>query len=241
MVQLTKKKIIAIAVAVVVVATALYTVYDLNGKSFDLSGREARIVVTGSMDGSTHPDGYWHCDDCGAEWIPKILKVDPTQCTHCSSTHIKKVAESFSIGRIPVHALIMTKLLGTDEKDSIALGDVLSFQYSGRETIHRVIDIQRDSNGHIVALTTSGDNVSGTENPTLADVHGVVVGESPLIGNIVNFVQSSFILLLLVIVILGVMISVIRDMYKMSQADKKRRMEALQEEAESDDEEQQQK
>lgn len=40
-----------IVAVVAVVSAALYVVYDLNGQSLDLSDREARIIVTNSMDG----------------------------------------------------------------------------------------------------------------------------------------------------------------------------------------------
>ncbi len=44
--------IVTIAVAVIVAAFCLYTFYDLNGNSFDLSDREALLIVTSSMDGN---------------------------------------------------------------------------------------------------------------------------------------------------------------------------------------------
>ena len=48
----SKKKTIFSVVALVIVASlCAYTFYDLNGKSFDLSDREALLIVTDSMDG----------------------------------------------------------------------------------------------------------------------------------------------------------------------------------------------
>ena len=42
---------IAIAVVVCVSAIGLFTIYDLNGGSFDLSDRQLLLIVTDSMDG----------------------------------------------------------------------------------------------------------------------------------------------------------------------------------------------
>ncbi len=49
--QKSKITVVAlIAVIVVLVASGLYLLYDINDNSLDISGREARLVVTGSMD-----------------------------------------------------------------------------------------------------------------------------------------------------------------------------------------------
>jgi hypothetical protein len=45
------RALIAIAVAVCIAAVGLFTVYDLNGGSFDLSDRQLMLIVTDSMDG----------------------------------------------------------------------------------------------------------------------------------------------------------------------------------------------
>jgi hypothetical protein len=48
----SKRKTIFSVIAMVIVASlCVYTFYDLNGKSFDLSDREALLIVTDSMDG----------------------------------------------------------------------------------------------------------------------------------------------------------------------------------------------
>jgi len=48
----SKRKTIFSVIAMVIVASlCAYTFYDLNGKSFDLSDREALLIVTDSMDG----------------------------------------------------------------------------------------------------------------------------------------------------------------------------------------------
>ena len=49
-----KTGIIAVIV-IVIVAFSAYTMYDLNGKSFNFSNSEMRIVVSGSMDGEPQP------------------------------------------------------------------------------------------------------------------------------------------------------------------------------------------
>ena len=48
----SKRKTIFTVIALVIVASFyIYTFYDLNGKSFDLSDREALLIVSDSMDG----------------------------------------------------------------------------------------------------------------------------------------------------------------------------------------------
>jgi len=48
----SKRKTIFSVIAMVIVASlCVFTFYDLNGKSFDLSDREALLIVTDSMDG----------------------------------------------------------------------------------------------------------------------------------------------------------------------------------------------
>ena len=48
----SKRKTIFTVIALVIVASfCIYTFYDLNGKSFDLSDREALLIVSDSMDG----------------------------------------------------------------------------------------------------------------------------------------------------------------------------------------------
>ncbi len=46
------KTIAAVVIVAALAAVSVYTVYDLNGGSLDLSDREVRIIVTGSMDGN---------------------------------------------------------------------------------------------------------------------------------------------------------------------------------------------
>ena len=45
------KVIVSVAVVVVIVAASLYVFYDFNGRSFDISDRQALLIVTDSMDG----------------------------------------------------------------------------------------------------------------------------------------------------------------------------------------------
>ena len=51
-----RKTIIISAVALVFAALSVYTLYDMNGQSFDLSNREVRLIITDSMDGE--PTSY---------------------------------------------------------------------------------------------------------------------------------------------------------------------------------------
>ena len=46
-----RKTVITVAIVVIVASFCIYTFYNLNGGSFDLSDREALLIVTDSMDG----------------------------------------------------------------------------------------------------------------------------------------------------------------------------------------------
>ena len=46
-----RKRLAYIGIALLAVAACVFIIYDLNGGSLDLSGREIRIIVTDSMDG----------------------------------------------------------------------------------------------------------------------------------------------------------------------------------------------
>ena len=48
-----KGTIFSIALVVIVASICTYTFYDLNGKSFDISNRQALLIVSDSMDGDT--------------------------------------------------------------------------------------------------------------------------------------------------------------------------------------------
>ncbi len=49
------KMTITTVAVVALVVFSVYTVYDLNGKSMDLSNRQVRVIITGSMDADPQP------------------------------------------------------------------------------------------------------------------------------------------------------------------------------------------
>lgn len=129
------------------------------------------------------------------------------------------------IGAIPQWSLVMVKKLDTqEEKDALQKGDVITFIYQGRTTVHRIVEEPvRDVDGHLVQVTTRGDNVPSplnTETPTVDQITGVVVGVSVWMGSIVHFIQSSTLLFALIVVIAMVMVSVIWDIVKINRQKK---------------------
>ncbi len=112
----------------------------------------------------------------------------------------------YEIQTIPQWSLVMIHLLKTEEqKESVKVGDVITFMSSssGLLTVHRIVDITDAG-----VITTQGDNKSSADYPTItySEVLGVVVGVSPWMGQIVHFIQSSSMLLALIIVVLAVMV-----------------------------------
>ena len=121
----------------------------------------------------------------------------------------------YEVQTIPQWSLVMIHLLKTQEqKETVKVGDVVTFMSpsTGLLTVHRIIDITGG------VITTQGDNKSSADYPTMSysDVQGVVVGVSPWMGQITHFVQSSALLLALVIVVLAVMVWVIFDIVKIT-------------------------
>ncbi len=126
----------------------------------------------------------------------------------------------YEIQTIPQWSLVMIKLLNSDEeKESVKVGDVITFKSPTTKllTVHRIVEISEDG-----GITTQGDNKSSQDPDTLSysQVLGIVVGVSPWMGQIVHFVQSSSILLALIIVVLAVMVWVIFDIVKIMKKSK---------------------
>ncbi len=177
---MSKKRIITIVAILVIIIAALCVFYNVNGHSLSVSDREARVVVTGSMDGEPQP---------------------------------------YEISTIPVNSLVVVEHLSGDELKNVKVGDVLAFTYENRFTTHRVAEIYEDG-GKVTGFKTIGDIYLDTpttghyETPSADDVIGVVVGVSPTLGKIVHFAQTSTVYLIMIIVIIAVMISVVRDIIR---------------------------
>ncbi len=125
----------------------------------------------------------------------------------------------YEIQTIPQWSLVMIHLLKTPEqKESVKVGDVVTFMSSssGLLTVHRIVDITGDT------ITTQGDNKSSVDYPTIShsEVLGIVVGVSPWMGQLTHFVQSSALLLALIVVVLAVMVWVIFDIVKITKKNK---------------------
>lgn len=178
--RISKKRIVTIVAAVVVIVAALFVFYDLNGHSLNPTDRDYRVVVTGSMDGDPQP---------------------------------------YEIPTIPVNSLIAIKHLSDGEFKTVKVGDVLAFWSESRLTVHRVTEIHTDSEGNVTGFTTVGDIYadrpgSHYETPEVEDVVGVVIGVSPAIGKAVHFIQTSPIYVVMIIAVIAVFVSVVRDVLR---------------------------
>ncbi|MCQ2079013.1 MAG: hypothetical protein MJZ38_03025 [archaeon] len=219
--EMTRNRIVTIVAAVVIIAAALFVIYDLNGKSLDLSDRETRIIVTNSMDGSTHPAYWFECTNPDADKTHQFTNED--SLTECKICHSPVTRHDVSIDKIPVNDLVMIHKMNNGEKQSIHVGDVISFVNPSTNllTVHRVVKINCDSEGNSVSFVTKGDNATQDPYPVNIDkVQGVVVGDSQVLGAIVHFAQGSTVLLIMIIVILIVIVSVVRDIFRMRRNDR---------------------
>ena len=127
--------------------------------------------------------------------------------------------QPYEIPTIPKgSAILISKLRVQSDIDALKDGDVILFFNIGdsRDTVHRIVpgSIIRDVDGHITHVTTHGDNTSSTEEVDVQYIQGKVVGVSPFMGQVIHFVQSSVLLLGLIVVVIIVMISAVWDIYK---------------------------
>lgn len=184
-VRLSKKHIMTIVAVVVIIVATLFVFYNVNGHSLDPSDRDFRVVVTGSMDGDPQP---------------------------------------YEIPTIPVNSLITIKHLSSDGIKTVKVGDVLAFNWKesgateARLTVHRVTEIHTDTEGNVTGFTTVGDiyvdRPGHFETPDVSDVVGIVIEVSPNIGKVVHFIQTSPIYVVMIIAVIAVVVSVVRDVLR---------------------------
>ena len=93
---------------------------------------------------------------------------------------------------IQTGSIIAVQSLTEDEKSSFGKGDVITFMEEDNKLVtHRITEVTTTANG--VLYTTKGDNNNAEDRtPVLADnVVGVYAGFTvPLIGYLINFIQS---------------------------------------------------
>ena len=159
--------IVSIVLMVMLASFCAYTFYDLNGRSFDISNRQALLIVSDSMDGDV---------------------------------------TGFDISSFPKDTFVMVKHLSEQEKLDVNVGDVLSFRYNGILDHHRVIETHFDM-GYVI---THGDNTHSTENVSLSDINGKVIGSNHWLGMTVSFVKDNF----LIVVAAIATIAIIGEIYR---------------------------
>lgn len=93
-------------------------------------------------------------------------------------------------------------LIKQTEPDKLKVGDIITFrsmEYGGQLVTHRIAGINK---GDLLTFETKGDaNDSNDNNPTYAsDIKGVEVLTIPLLGYIMDFIQSRQGILLMIII-----------------------------------------
>lgn len=118
----------------------------------------------------------------------------------------------YPIPTIPKDSLVMIEKLGQDDLDSIKVGDVICFDYSGIYIVHRVVEIDEVGKKFI----THGDNnsPSNRESVDFEQVRGKVVGVSHFMGEVVTFVKSSMLLAILTLAVVIIAIWAVVDIVK---------------------------
>ncbi len=108
----------------------------------------------------------------------------------------------YEIDSFPRDTFVMVKHLSEEEKMQIQVGDVLSFWYNGILDHHRVIESHLEE-GYVI---TEGDspNVHATENVTLPNINGKVIGTNVWLGHVVSFVKDNFLIVIAIIAIFAI-------------------------------------
>ncbi len=109
------KTVAAVAVVAVIAIVSVYTVYDLNGKSLDLSDREVRIIITGSMDGNVTE---YDIDSFPANTLVMIRHMSQTEVAN--DLKVGDVIAFEYSGKLLTHRIVS---IDTDNKTITTKGD----------------------------------------------------------------------------------------------------------------------
>ena len=108
---------------------------------------------------------------------------------------------------INVNDVVIIKEVSQNE---INTGDIISFVVNGETITHRIINIERNSNGDLI-YTTQGDNnnIEDKEKITFENIEGKYIGKIPKIGKIIIALKSK--------ITLGVVIAILIFFYLIEQ------------------------
>ena len=98
---LTKKRLIVIAAVIVIIASTAVFLYNFNGKSFDFSDRETRIVITDSM-ASNNPAEY----DIGCIPVNSLVMIEKLSTKEKQAIQIGDVVSFVHTGKYTIHRVL---------------------------------------------------------------------------------------------------------------------------------------
>ncbi len=99
---LTKKRLVVIAAVIVIIASTAVFLYNFNGKSFDFSDRETRIVITDSM-ASNNPTEY----DIGCIPVNSLVMIEKLSTKEKQAIQIGDVVSFVHTnGKYTIHRVI---------------------------------------------------------------------------------------------------------------------------------------
>ena len=133
------------------------------------------------------------------------LDLTDRQITLVASDSMDGDIHEFEIDSFPANTLVMEKMLSKDDKKNLKDGNVISYKKNGVLEFGRIIAIDHGTDLAMV----KGDNRSSSENVYMDEVDGLVVGTSPFMGEVVNFVKSNSIFIIIAIAILAVAVIIL--------------------------------
>lgn len=98
----------------------------------------------------------------------------------------------------------------TKEQDTYVEGDIISFNYGGAPTVHRIVKVYTENDSKM--YQTKGDN-NNTEDKGLQkheNVYGKVMYRIPKVGDAIIFIQRNIVIILILMLGVFIIISLVR-------------------------------
>lgn len=92
----------------------------------------------------------------------------------------------YDVDSFPADTLVIIQHLPDNEVRLLRVGDVISYHDGSMLIHHRIVQVNSDS------FYVRGDNGHSTDKVMFDEVNGLVVGTNPLLGHVVSWISSHF-------------------------------------------------
>lgn len=98
----------------------------------------------------------------------------------------------------------------TKEQDTYKEGDIISFNYGGAPTVHRIVKIYTENNSKMYQTKGDNNNVEDKGLQKHEDVYGKVMYRIPKVGDAILFIQRNIVIILILIIGVAIIVSLVR-------------------------------